>query len=147
MREVGELHQRAKCGEFVVFSDYLSMREVGELHQRATCGEFVVFSDYLSMREVGELHQRLAEKSLYAAQRPVWHLPLFIHHGKELVIYGAKNMCLGQIKSRALYFSLMSVGSERIVILVEFSNWRESQTRYFLITRESDRFGRCGILV
>ncbi|GFY15425.1 transposable element Tcb2 transposase [Trichonephila clavipes] len=80
------------------------------------------------------------EKTLHA---------LLTHHRKEFFIYGAKSMCLVQIKSPAVYFSLMSPSSVPIVIPVEFS-FGESLRLDTLPPsniRESNRFSWCGILV
>ncbi|GFS79870.1 hypothetical protein TNCV_750471 [Trichonephila clavipes] len=78
-----------------------------------------------------------------------WYVSLLIHHRKDLVFYGAKNMFLGQIKCEAVYFlQMMSPGSVPIVILTEFSFGESLGLASILLTLiGSDYFGGCGILV
>ncbi|GFW66191.1 transposable element Tcb2 transposase [Trichonephila clavipes] len=88
----------------------------------------------------------LAEKALYA-QRPAICVPLNPLQKREFVFYGPKNICLGQIKIGAVYFSLMSrfsTYSDSRGIFI----WKESGIHcHPLNMRKSHRFGGCRILV
>ncbi|GFU53252.1 hypothetical protein TNCV_2952911 [Trichonephila clavipes] len=56
------------------------------------------------------VYRRLAKNALYTRWLVIC-VPLNLSKKKKLVFYEAKNMCLEQIKSGAVYFSLTSPGS------------------------------------